>query len=57
MYPKDLDEMDEEQLVAELNRRAKLRAKGRCDYCGQHYSAPSCKLPERHTPRRERKTR
>ena len=48
MYMKDLDEYTEEQLEQELRRRFNQRAQGRCDYCGQLKTAPSCKFHKRH---------
>jgi hypothetical protein len=47
-YPRDLDEYEEEELRAELDRRAKLRADGKCDYCGRSIHVPTCKFQERH---------
>lgn len=47
-YPKDLDEYSEEDLDAELKRRADLRLKGLCDYCGRHRDMPTCRMPKRH---------
>ncbi len=47
-YAYTLDEYPEEQLRAELDRRARLRAAGLCDYCGRHPSTPACKEPARH---------
>ena len=45
---RDLDELDEEELTAELERRAVARTAGLCDYCGRSSSTTSCKFPERH---------
>ncbi|MGD9749416.1 MAG: hypothetical protein AB7W59_00310 [Acidimicrobiia bacterium] len=47
-YPKDLDEYSEDQLKGELERRAGLRAKGLCDYCGRPPSEPACRFQGRH---------
>ncbi len=48
-YPLNLDEYTEEQLKKELDRRAKTRAKGKCDYCERKIgSKQACKFPERH---------
>ena len=47
-YRLDLDEMSEEKLLEELNRRQKLRQAGLCDYCGREPGTTSCKFPERH---------
>lgn len=47
-YPRDLDEYALAELEAELQRRACLRASGRCDYCGQPPTQPSCRFPARH---------
>lgn len=49
-YPTDIDEMDEKKLHDELDRRAKLRARGLCDYCGRLPSEPTCMFPDRHNP-------
>lgn len=46
--PIDIDEMPEERLVAELQRRAKARGAGLCDYCTQPPTVPACKFPDRH---------
>jgi len=50
--PKDLDEIPEDQLLAELQRRAAQQAAGLCDYCGQNpkLTAP-CRSPGRHFAR------
>lgn len=51
-YPIDLDEMDEEKIVAELARRASLRRRGLCDYCEQDPKGPKrCKMHDRHVVR------
>lgn len=47
-YPGDLDEYDESELHIELTRRAKLRLKGLCDYCGRKPGTKPCMFPERH---------
>ena len=50
-YPRDLDELSEEELVAELSRRGRCRNSGLCDYCGRKLGiAPACRFPERHRP-------
>ncbi len=53
-YPMDLDQYSEAALKDELERRRKLRADGRCDYCGQPTTLPPCRFRARHqmpTPR------
>lgn len=45
---RDIDEYTEAQLRAELERRASLRERGLCDYCGQAQSAKPCRFPDRH---------
>lgn len=47
-YPIDLDEMDEDDLVAEIQRRKLMRSMGRCDYCGSKDRSRKCKMPMRH---------
>lgn len=48
-YPRDLDEIPEQQLRAELRRRESLQQIGHCDYCSKpKHSEPGCKFPERH---------
>lgn len=49
-YPVNLDEYEEWQLEAEIDRRRKLRAKGLCDYCERSIGAGSrpCKMTDRH---------
>lgn len=47
-YAMTLDEVEESDLVAELNRRLELRDRGLCDYCGRRPVAPTCKFPKRH---------
>lgn len=46
----DLDEQSDQELVAELERRAALRSKGKCDYCGGDTNATACRFPSRHSP-------
>lgn len=48
-YPTSLDEMDEEKLRAEIDRRGRLRRDGKCDYCERPPTAPTCKFEDRHT--------
>ena len=43
----DLDEYDESKLLAELERRKKLRDEDKCDYCGRDVDPP-CRFPTRH---------
>lgn len=47
-YPLDLDEISDEKLLAEVQRRAALRMKGLCTYCERPGDTRPCKLPERH---------
>ena len=52
-YPRDLDEFAEKELVAELERRERLRRRGLCDYCGSPAgvlfpNGRTCSHPERH---------
>jgi hypothetical protein len=47
-YPLDLDEVPEDQLRAEVERRRQLRIAGLCDYCGRDPNTPTCKFPHRH---------
>lgn len=63
IYPKDLDEYTESQLIEEVARRQGARLVGLCDYCGRSFNAvPPCKFPNRHkgvgnTHQEERKLR
>ena len=43
-----LDEFSEHHLRAELARRERLRAEGKCDYCARAIDLPPCKFPDRH---------
>lgn len=43
-YPRDLDEIPDHELRAELQRRQKVRARGLCDYCQQPPTAAVCKV-------------
>ena len=47
-YPKDLDEYNRYDLVAELARREKVLHEGKCDYCGRSGLTKSCRFPGRH---------
>ena len=47
-YPRDLDEIHEEELQAELRRRETDRLAGLCDYCHKPSSHPPCRFPDRH---------
>lgn len=62
----DLDEYDEADLIAEIERRAAARASGHCDYCGRTLGSRwlrtddtglahtvCCKHPERHDMEQE----
>lgn len=47
--PRSLDEIPELRIRREIERRAKLRSQGKCDYCGRVCGAePVCKFPHRH---------
>lgn len=46
--PRDLDEIPETELLAELLLRAKRRADGLCDYCKRPRLCSPCKFPGRH---------
>ncbi len=48
MIYRNLAEYSEEELVAELTRRATLRAASLCDYCERARNTLTCKFPERH---------
>lgn len=48
MIFKDMDEVPEERLKAELQRRITARQAGLCDYCGRCPSTPSCRFEDRH---------
>jgi hypothetical protein len=43
-----LDEMSEERLQRELDRRKSLRDRGLCDYCERIPTATPCRFPKRH---------
>lgn len=46
---KAIDEFDEHRLIAELERRKRLREENRCDYCClPRDSLPPCKMSRRH---------
>lgn len=47
-FPLDLDEIPEERLIAELERRRQLQADGKCDYCERDPNSVPCKFPSRH---------
>jgi len=47
-YPRGLDEYTDIELALEIERRQKLRAAGKCDYCTRDISLDSCMFPERH---------
>jgi hypothetical protein len=47
-YPRDLDEIPETTLRAELERRRLCRESGICDYCNRRPELVACKFPERH---------
>ncbi|AAK94360.1 hypothetical protein Mx8p25 [Myxococcus phage Mx8] len=50
-FPRSLDEYGDKELQQELARRAEVRERGLCDYCGRSSRAPSCKFSERHHSR------
>lgn len=43
-----LDEIPEARIKQELIQREGTRKLGRCDYCGQLPTAPTCQFPDRH---------
>lgn len=47
-YPRPLEEIPEEELRAEIERRECLQKMGLCDYCGKNPSQPECRMVERH---------
>jgi hypothetical protein len=47
-YPRGLDDYSDEELLAELDRRAKARALGKCDYCLGRDSKRPCGQRARH---------
>lgn len=48
-YPRDIDDITDVELVAEIVRRNRLRKEGRCDYCkAQARVTNPCGYPERH---------
>lgn len=48
-FPRDLDEIGEDELQQELLRRFNARQQGVCDYCGRGPKTPSCKYSGRHS--------
>lgn len=48
-YPRSLDEYGDDELKAELERRAKLKKDGRCTYCERSTTSSACRFPERHS--------
>lgn len=51
-YPVGLDEIETTTLRGELERRAKLRADGLCDYCARPPTTPACMYGARHVAAR-----
>ena len=47
-YPRDLEEMREEELREEIKRREQAHRDGLCDYCNHSPAEPTCRFPERH---------
>lgn len=47
-YPRGLDEFTDLELAEEIDRREKLRAAGKCDYCERSPKSSPCKFEERH---------
>jgi hypothetical protein len=45
-YPRDLEEMTDEELTAEIVRRSELRKDGLCAYCKQPFATGRCKIHE-----------
>lgn len=48
-YPRDLDEIPEEELRKEIERRQTARSEGKCDYCGRAVVESPCRFPKRHS--------
>lgn len=46
----NLDEYNEEEVAAEITRRARARKEGLCDYCLRPPGSEPCKFPARHRP-------
>lgn len=46
-YPRDLDEVPQNELLQELARRQIMRDQDLCDYCGRYGGEP-CRFAERH---------
>lgn len=47
-YPRDLEEYNEHELMTELERRRRLHAEGKCDYCGRRGDTNPCRFEHRH---------
>lgn len=47
-YSKSIDEFTDLELAQEIEKREKMRAEGKCDYCYQPNTAPVCKYSARH---------
>lgn len=47
-YPKSLDEYTDLELAQEIEKREKLRAEGKCDYCYRPNTTTVCKHADRH---------
>ena len=46
--PVELNEIHEDMLWEEIERRRMARIEGLCDYCGREPSTPECQFPMRH---------
>jgi hypothetical protein len=47
-YPRDLDEIPDSDLIAELATRIQKREEGICDYCNRSGDGSPCRFPLRH---------
>jgi|HubBroStandDraft_2_1064218.scaffolds.fasta_scaffold25282_5 hypothetical protein len=48
MQPKPLEEIGEQLLTMELQRRERARESGVCDFCGHGPQTKQCRFPRRH---------
>lgn len=51
-YPRELEEYDDEELKAEIERRGEAAKKKLCSYCNRKITASACRFPERHKGKR-----
>ncbi len=47
-FPRELEEIPEDELRTEIERRRAARMGNLCDYCGREPNTPVCKFPGRH---------